>query len=186
MSYRWMCVALLACGCAFDTSGSSSGADAQLPNTLPDAGPADASDEVADAGPGCVDEDDDGFYRAVAPGAMCGPADCDDSNEDVYPGQTGAFTTPTDKGSASALYPGLESHPQHELAMRQITARVEEKLSDTRLGDGCHADVFGPCEGTGWLGAVPECGEPGTWHRCEWGTWSCEETERVDAVMPCV
>lgn len=174
MSVRWLCVALIASGCAFDTSGSHEAAvDSGTP--LSDAAAVDASnggdgsDWLADATPGCVDEDDDGFYRAIAPGALCGPADCDDADEDVYPGQTGAFTAPKSSGDFDYNCDG-----------------VEQKLSDTRVGGGCHADIFGPCEGTGWIDAVPDCGEAGTWHRCESGLFTCDETERVDAVMPCV
>jgi hypothetical protein len=170
---HWLALAAgLAGACAFDPAGrvpageeggdgAPGGADAGGP-AAPDAVGPDA------AAPACVDGDGDGFMAANMPGAVCDPADCDDADDRVYPGQTGAFTTPKASGGFDYDCNG-----------------VEEKLSDTTLGEGCHEDIFGPCLGTGWLGAVPACGQAGTWHRCEDTLFGCDEAEKVDAVMPC-
>lgn len=156
--------------CAFDRSGStvSTGTDAD-PAGSPDSGSdaTDAAPDSVDASP-CADSDGDGYFAPTMPGAVCDPVDCDDDDDRVHPGQMGSFTTPKSTGDFDYDCDG-----------------VETKLADTRLGEGCHADLFGPCEGTGWVGAVPECGEPGTWHRCESGLFSCGESESVDGVMPC-
>lgn len=179
MAYRWMWGILLLAGCAFDTSAGVESTDASITkpseDAMVDALPAaDADVEVPDAwqrpdaSPGCVDGDGDGALKSIEPGAACEPADCDDDDELVFPGQTGAFTVPKASGDFDYNCDG-----------------VEQKLADTTLGGGCHQEIFGPCEGTGWLGSVPECGEPGTWHKCESGLFSCDETERIDAVMPC-
>lgn len=174
MSFRRviaLAVALgLAPGCAFDPSGSGiepgsdgtprSDPDASIPPAPPDAAGPDAM--------ACVDTDGDGFLQPNFPGAICEPVDCDDEDEDVYPGQTGAFTAPKSSGDYDYNCDG-----------------VDEKLSDTQRGEGCHEDIFGPCLGTGWLDAVPDCGQLGTWHRCEDSLFGCDEAERIDAVMPC-
>lgn len=159
-----------ASGCVFDTAGSGLGrdpdgalgsdSDASAPRAPPDAAPPDALS--------CVDTDGDGFLQSNVPGAICDPVDCDDNDEDVYPGQTGAFTVPKSSGDYDYNCDG-----------------IDEKLSDTQRGEGCHEDIFGPCLGTGWLDFVPECGQLGTWHRCEDTFFGCDEAERIDAVMPC-
>lgn len=160
----------LAPGCAFDASGSGLGErfrDGSTPGADSSDGPGADAASGADA-PVCSDGDGDGFLSPNLPGAVCDPADCDDSDENVHPGQSGAFTTPKSSGDFDYNCDG-----------------VDEKLSDTRRGGGCRQDIFGPCEGTGWIDVVPECGQMGTWHRCEDTLFGCDEAEVVDAVMPC-
>ena len=161
-----------ASGCAFDTAGSGSERDRAAdgaPGGEPDAdGQPGAADAAGPDATLCRDTDGDGYLQSNVPGAICDPVDCDDDDEDVYPGQPGAFTSPKSAGGYDYNCDG-----------------IEEKLSDTRRGEGCHEEVFGPCLGTGWLESVPDCGEMGTWHRCEDTLFGCDEAERVDAVMPC-
>jgi hypothetical protein len=166
-------LALLVCaGCQFDASGQTGddgqggfGLDGAAPGPGPDAAAPDAG--APDAVVPCADDDGDGFAVARSEGAECGDADCDDSDADVYPGQPGAFTLPSNSGSFDFNCDG-----------------VEEKLSDPTAGGECHLDWF-TCVGTGWVGGVPACGEAGVWHRCEGGFLSCTEAEAIAAAMPC-
>ncbi|RMH40397.1 MAG: hypothetical protein D6689_13995 [Deltaproteobacteria bacterium] len=167
-------IAVAAAACAFDPSGAADPADASRSDAVdaapPDASGADpdASGPDADAEPPCRDGDGDGFLAPSRPGEVCDPVDCDDEDARVHPGQTGAFTSPKRSGDFDYNCDG-----------------VEEPVVDTTLGGPCEQPVFGPCGGTGWLDAVPSCGQVGTWHRCEAGLFSCDETERAEAIMPC-
>jgi len=167
MGGRWLYVLALAAGCEFDATGATETVDANLATDAISRA-VDALPSAPDARPRCVDEDGDGFLKAVEPGALCGPADCDDGNELVFPGQTAAFTSPKSTGDFDYNCDG-----------------VEQPLADTTLGGNCYASLFTPCSGTGWLGSVPGCGELGEWHRCEAGFLSCDESDLVEAVMPC-
>lgn len=167
MVVRAVLVATLLAGCSFDASGSLSGSAG---------GGADASASgdarsapAPDAAPPCADTDGDGFFVPRDADADCGPLDCDDTDRRVRPDQTGAFTTPTASGNFDYDCDGDET-----------------PLADTERGGDCRQEIFGPCEGTGWLDQVPACGETGTWHRCEASLLSCDETERVTATMPCI
>lgn len=164
---------LAAVACSFDPSGSGPGDDDQpaAPDarldggaTAPDGGPTDDHD----AAPMCVDRDGDGYPWPNTPGASCGPdLDCDDDDEDAFPGQPNGFTEPTAAGSYDYDCDGAET-----------------PLAEQTLGGDCALDWF-DCIGTGWMDTVPRCGELGVWHECSGDIFSCGEREQVAAKMPC-
>ncbi len=165
-------VAVLA-GCQFDQSGGVDGPDVAVDAAV--SGGPDAAPRVVDAAAGsdalaqlCKDEDGDGFKFPIVPGSDCGVLDCNDSDELAHPDQDGAFTTPTSVGDFDYNCDG-----------------VETKVADTRDGDECNRPPFGSCEGTGWLGGVPDCGEVGVYHRCDSDIFSCFEAEQTELAMPC-
>lgn len=158
----WLTFAALVASCAFDESGGTS--------FDPDGGttpaPADP-DGGSQPEPPCADADADGFFIAIEAGAACGPADCNDDNALVFPGQSGAFT---------------EADPA--TGFDYDCDGVETRLVDHEVGGDCRAGLFS-CDGTGWVDREPACGELADWHRCRVGFLSCREEERLTVIMPC-
>jgi hypothetical protein len=158
-------------GCQFDASGFA----VLVPVPRVDAASAPADAAAADAlaldaaATPCADTDRDGFSVATTTGVVCGPADCDDGDPRAFPGQTRGFTTPRARGGFDFDCDG-----------------VDRPLADQTQGGECQRPPFSSCQGTGWLGDVPRCGERGVWHRCASADLACRETERVELIMPCI
>jgi hypothetical protein len=171
MSARVLAAVVVLFGCRFDERGlagpprDAAGAD--------DGGVVDRGDAAddggwADAAAPCVDRDDDGFLAVGVPDADCEPpADCDDSDPDAYPGQTESFSEPRTSGGFDYDCDGVDS-----------------PALDTTQGGDCYWDWFS-CEGTGWYGPVPACGQQGIWHTCAPDDYRCVESGAELLRMPC-
>lgn len=97
------------------------------------------------AGGACTDGDGDGF-----PVTACGgvPADCDDTNKLVYPGEPAYYTMPNDKGFDWDCSGGVERDPASDKTVSCAT--------------------FSACDPVpqGYIGNPPACGETGKWGHC--------------------
>lgn len=160
-------VAIALAACQFDESGvpglgSPDGAAPAADAGAPDAGRI----EPPDAAEPCTDRDDDGWVAVGIEDSDCGPIlDCDDDDDRAFPGQTEYFTTARTSGGFDFDCDGEES-----------------KIDDTQGGE-CAPDWWS-CGGTGWVGGVPDCGDPGTWHTCE-DQQGCNETSSQNISMAC-
>jgi hypothetical protein len=85
----------------------------------------------------CKDEDQDVVTDCLG--------DCDDQDPDVFPAQTQFFTTPNKKGTYDFNCDLAESLEFPNLIL-------------------CQQDQN--CSGSGWIGYVPKCGQPGTMGIC--------------------
>jgi hypothetical protein len=144
-----------------DAISGDGGAHSDAAPLPPDAPPPDAAP--------CVDEDGDLVPRVNVEGATCGLIlDCDDGDEDAFPGQ-----------------PGFFDHERTSGGYDFDCDELEEPFTELQ-GEGCHLDWF-TCVGTGWVGAVPACGEVGTWHVCVYGgiATGCAETESAEIAQSC-
>ncbi len=159
--------ALALAACQFDESGlpgdgTGDGAPADEDAAAPDARP----DEPPDAAVPCTDRDGDDWMAVGIEGSDCGAVlDCDDQDDRAFPGQTEYFSTPRASGGFDFDCDGAES-----------------KIDDTQGGE-CAVDWWN-CVGTGWVGGVPDCGDPGTWHVCE-DQQGCRETSSTNTAMAC-
>jgi hypothetical protein len=169
-------VLLGAAACRFDPGGLGGGAgddddDDDDDDSARDSGSSiDAAPDAppADASP-CADEDGDLVPRVNVEGAACGEVlDCDDTDEDAFPGQ-----------------PGFFDHARVSGGFDYDCDGAEEPFTEIQ-GEECHFDWF-TCVGTGWLDSVPACGELGKWHVCvDGGIGSgCMETESVEIAQSC-
>jgi len=162
---------MLVGGCAFDergVPGGLAGADARMPGDGASGG-ADAATTDAgspDAAVPCADRDHDGFFVVAIPDSDCGDQlDCDDGDDRAFPGQTDYFSTPRTSGGFDFNCDGNQTP------------------IDTTQGGACQTDWWS-CTGTGWVGGVPDCGNPGTYHTCE-DQGGCTETSSVNTAMAC-
>lgn len=115
---------------------------------------------------GCCDCDGD-KVKAIGP---CGGTDCDDTDANVFPGQTLYFDTPSkNRGFDYNCDNSLERDPG-------FTAFVN-----------CNV-ILGLCDATkeGFFGtAPPACGVPGSWGMCVKGTLSCSNGPTGSRTPPC-
>lgn len=166
---------LLASACSFD-GGSSvtprSGSDASgVGGPDDDVEPVDAAPdaEVPDAGEPdamvvCVDMDGDG---ALAGDPSCAEVlDCNDTDPNVYPGQSDFFEEPMATGSFDYNCDG----------------RGEVVADD--VYDDCGFRGFS-CRGDGWKDQAPLCGQQGTFVECGVVGFSCTETDEDLAIQAC-
>ncbi len=160
------CILML--GCSFDPSGVPSDV-ARDAAGLGDAkrGGSGADANAPDATPTpCKDTDGDQYQVVGIPGSACGETlDCDDLDGNAYPGQPEFFDVPRVQGGYDYDCDGAET-PQ-----------------DTSEGGDCHWDWW-DCVGTGWVGGVPACGEPGVFHVCR-DDGGCKETSAATVRMKC-
>ncbi|HMV69136.1 MAG TPA: hypothetical protein PKA64_19980 [Myxococcota bacterium] len=101
---------------------------------------------------GALDDDGDGFCEgARCHSAQAQPGDCDDTNPDVFPGQTAWFEMP---------YRGANG-----LATFDYDCDGQEAQETTRTYRCSPSPNFVFCQSSrdGWDLGVPACGEEGTW-----------------------
>lgn len=94
--------------------------------------------------------------------------DCDDQDSDVHPGQTTFFTKPTpNKG-------GFDYN---------CDQKNEREYPDTEY---CIWDTLtGVCDGAGWIGLVPPCGQQGFFMSCEKIDTVCQPGQQSQKVQAC-
>jgi hypothetical protein len=90
------------------------------------------------------DADDDGF---LAENEACGGDDCDDADEDAHPGQADFFISPRASGGYDYDCDGT--------AEPEVTDPLD-----------CSLLLDTDCNGEGYSGSLPDCGEPGAWIQC--------------------
>jgi len=120
------------------------------------------------------DGDGDGYGTAATAKTACASSlsgyvdkkgDCADSDEDVYPGQTGFFTQPVS---------GTQSY--------DYDCDGTEEPEDATVADCANA---GPaCKGEGWA-SLPGCGQSGTWVVCEKISSVCEDGPGTTKTLAC-
>jgi len=115
------------------------------------------------AAPRYADEDGDGLGASTPTTGCPKPGvtyvdnhdDCDDTSALVRPGQTAFFTRPRADGTFDYDCNGED----------------EARVTKAYTGE-CVCGAAGCSLGEGWIGAVPGCGETGTWARSPGGA-SC-------------
>ncbi len=170
--YRVALALTVLIACQFDERGlppAGSGIDSDSSVDTPS--PADATatpdSQRPDSAVACVDDDGDSYLAPAMPDAECAePLDCDDTDPRAHPGQEDYYDVARASGSFDFDCDGVETP------------------IDATLGQECAWDWFW-CAGTGWLEAVPPCGQEGTYHWCDPDWDRCEETSSATSLMPC-
>ena len=152
------------------------------------------------AAPGCecyIDSDKDGFASSVT-GAIASPGtcqagftrtkpidaattDCGPGNTSAFPGQTLYFPTAYCVSSRFCLV-GQGSFDYN------CNKTEESTLTDNKVAAAScagAANSFACLFASGWVGAIPACGKPGTYRTCSYGKIGCTGIDSKERPRPC-
>jgi len=118
----------------------------------------------------CQDSDGDGFNKSVV---GCGPADCDDNNNSIYPGAPDIACDNIDQDCSGSAFNGTDSDGDSYKVEGGLCGSVDCNDTDSSINPGAN-DICGNSVDEDCSGSNKKCSSGSNSNSCT-SDWSCED-----------